>query len=242
MRFQKLDILRWLAILLMIIFHINYSLLNIYWIKFLNFSEIFWFIIWKISVLLFITISWISFFLAEKKYSSKKDNKKSISKKYFKYSLFLWFISLVITFWTYFILRSQTILFWIIHFFSISYLLILFFRRFKYFNIIIWLIIILIPFFVSMKTNSHYLFFLWFLYPWFNSSDFYPIFPYFGIFLISYWISIFLDKKWFLEKIFWWQNNWMISTSLEYIWKRSLLVYLIHQPIIILIIYLILLK
>lgn len=231
MRYDKLDILRWTAIVFMIIFHINYSLSKIFWINTLNFSDFFWFIIWKIWVILFIIISWISFFLAEKKYRDK------INKKYLKYSIFLWVIAIFITLITYFFIPSQIILFGIIHFFSISFLLIVFLRKLRYFNLIIWTIITILPFFINMKTKYSYLSFLWFIKPPFYSSDFYPLIPYFWFFLISYSLSIFLDKTWLLKKIFWWNYNGYFWKWLKYFWKNSLTIYLIHQPIIITIIY-----
>ncbi len=232
MRYEKLDIFRWIAILLMIIFHINYSLSDIFSIDFLNFSEIFRFLLWKIWVLLFISISWISFFLAEKKYWNK------IYKKYLKYSIFLWIISFFLTLFTYIFFKEQFIVFGILHFFALSFLLILFFRKLKYWNFLLGIIIILIPVFFTMETNLHYLFFLWFTYPSFYSADFYPIIPYFWVFLLSYSSSIFIDKKQVLWKIFWWKHTWIINNFFKFMWKNSLIIYLIHQPIIIFIIYL----
>ncbi|MFA5917827.1 MAG: heparan-alpha-glucosaminide N-acetyltransferase domain-containing protein [Candidatus Gracilibacteria bacterium] len=216
----------------MIIFHINYSLSNIFSIDFLNFSEIFRFILGKIGVLLFISISGISFFLAEKKYGDK------IYKKYLRYSIFLGIISLSITLFTYIFFKEQFIVFGILHFFSLSFLLIIFFRKLKYWNFLLGIIIILIPVFFTMETNIHYLFFLGFIYPSFYSADFYPIIPYFGIFLLSYSSSIFLDKKQILGKIFGGKQTGIINNFLKYIGRNSLIIYIIHQPIIIFIIYL----
>jgi uncharacterized membrane protein len=234
MRYEKLDILRGIAIVLMVLFHLNYILVHIFWIDSLNFSSIFWLFIGKIWALLFIIISGISFFLAEKKYDNK------IVKKYLKYAFFLWIISLCISFFTYFFLPSQIILFGILHFFSLSFLLILFFRRLRYFNFLFGICIMVFPLFFSMRTSLHYLFFLGFLPSWFYSADFYPIFPYFWVFLFSYASAIFLSKKEFLETIFWWKYRWKIISFLKFIWKNSLLIYLIHPPLIIGIIYLIL--
>lgn len=234
MRYEKLDILRGIAIVLMVLFHLNYILVHIFWIDSLNFSFIFWFFVGKIWALLFIIISGISFFLAEKKYADK------VVHKYLKYAFFLWIISFFISLYTYLFLPSQIILFGILHFFCLSFLLILFFRRFGYFNFLFWILIILFPLFFTMKTSSHYLFFLGFLYPWFYSADFYPVFPYFWVFLFSYTSAIFLSEKGFLEIIFWWKYSWKITNFLKFIWKNSLLIYLIHLPIIIGIMYLIL--
>lgn len=233
MRYDKLDILRWSAIILMIVFHINYSLLNIFSINFLNFSTFFWYIIWKIWVFLFIIISSISFLLSEKKYGDK------VNKKYFNYFVFLGIIALFITLLTYIFIRSQLILFGIIHFFSISFLLMTFFRKFRLFNIFIWIIIMLIPVFFDMETSVNYLFFLWFIPDSFYSADFYPLIPYFWLFLSSYSISLYLYEKQILQKILTWEKKWFSYNFLKFMWKNSLLIYLIHQPIIILSIYLI---
>ena len=130
MRLERLDIIRGIAIFLMVIFHLNYSLVNIFNSQILELPANIWFYIWRISALLFIIIAGISFVLAENKYKIK------IIKKYIKVSIFLWIIAFFISLSTLLFFPEQYIRFWIIHFFSLSFLLLLLFRKFKYYNII----------------------------------------------------------------------------------------------------------
>ena len=236
MRYEKIDILRWIAIFLMILFHFNYSLLNIFEIDLLNFSNNFWYYLWKISAFLFIFLFWFSFFLAENKYW------KNIYKKYLNFSLLLWWISLFISFITFYFLKSQFIAFWILHFFALSSLLILLFKYFKYYNLLIWILIIFYWFFFIPIVDFKYLFFLWYIYPWFHSADFYPVFPYFWIVLIWYFSALLLNNfdKLSILKIE--SDNNYLNLFFQYLWKKSLIIYLIHQPIIIFLIYILVYK
>lgn len=233
MRYEKLDILRWIAIILMVFFHLNYSLVNIFNINILNFSNTYWFIEWKISALLFIFITWISFLLAEKKYEDK------IIKEYFKKSFILWIIAWLISLFTFLFFTEQYIRFWIIHFFALSFLLILFFRKLKYYNILLWWLIIIYGLYFIPVIQSKYFYFLWFTYFWFKSADYYPLLPYFWVMLFWYSFALFLSNRNKLKILKLQSKKNIIYSIFEYIWKKSLIIYLIHQPIIILIIYLV---
>ena len=232
MRLKKLDFFRGVAIILMVIFHLNYSLLNIFNIDILNFSDSFWYIIWKIAALLFIFIAWISFSLAEIKYWEKINN------KYLKVILILSIIAWIITIITYLFNPEFYIRFWIIHFFALSFGLLLLFRRFKYYTFLLGILIVIIGIFFTPIIQNQFLYFLGFTYPWFSSSDFYPIFPYFGIMLFGYNFWLILSDK---NKIKILEGNGKESIIMWYIWliwRKSLVIYLIHQPIIISSIYL----
>lgn len=233
MRLEKLDILRGLSILLMVIFHLNYSLVNFFGIQIMNFSEIFWLIIWKLSAIWFIIISWISFFLAEKKYWNK------ILKKYLKVSFVLWILALIISLSTFLLVPEQYIRFWIIHFFAMSFLLMLAFRYLKYYNLLFSVLIIIFWFYFTSVFQSELLYFLWFTYPWFKSADFYPILPYFWFMLIWYVLALFLWDKNKLDLLKLKSKEIVINTFLTYIWNKSLIIYIVHQPIIIGFIYII---
>ncbi len=216
----------------MVLFHLNYSLVHIFNNNILNISDTFWFYEGWFSALLFIFIWGLSFYLSEKKYWN------NIVQKYLKISALLALIAVCISFSTYFFFPEQYIRFWIIHFFALAFLLLIFFRKLKYYNILIWILIIIYGFYYIPVVDSQYFYFLGFIYPWFSSGDFYPLFPYFWVMLLWYSCGLFLEKinKLKLLKI---QNKKSIFQKyLIYIWKKSLLIYIIHQPIIIGIIWL----
>ena len=232
MRLEKLDILRWIAIIMMVLFHLNYSLVNIFSSNVLNFSEIFWFYIWKIAAILFISIAGISFYLAEKKYW------KYIYRKYFRYALALSCIALLISICTYLYFPEQYIRFGIIHFFALSFFILPLFIRFGYMNIILWAWIILSWLFISEPISNEYLYWLWFIYPGFSSADYYPLIPYFWVILIWYALWYVLDR--FSGLIIFQKKGQKnkLEKALIFSWRKSLLIYLIHQPIILGVIYL----
>lgn len=232
MRLEKIDIFRWIAIIFMVLFHLNYSLVEIFWVNTLNFNDNFFYILWKISAFLFIFIAGFSAFL------TYINNPQKSVKKYLKTSLKLAIFASLISIWTYFFMRNEYIRFWIIHFFAVSYLLLILFKRFWSYNILFWILAIIFWIFATPVINFKYLYFLWWTYPWFKSADFYPVLPYFWIILIWFWVWKILSKN-NLLKIFELKNKNFLTNFLTFLWQHSLLIYLTHQIIIVLVLSLI---
>lgn len=230
MRYHRLDAIRGIAIILMVIFHLNYSLVYIFENQILNFSEIFWYIVGKFSALLFICIAGISFFFAHEKYE------KIIFKKYFKYSLMLGVLAWAISLVSYYVFPQEHIRFWILHFFAVSFLILPIFAKLKYWNILLWISILIYGVYFIPIIESHYWYWLWFLYPWFSSADYYPLFPYFGVLLLGYSFAL-IFFKWELRNILKSDSNNILLIFLSYSGKKSLFIYMVHQPIIIAVIY-----
>lgn len=229
MRLYKLDLLKSIAIFTMILFHTNYILKEVFFIDILNFSDNFWFYLWKVWWFLFIFLSWISFFLASNKY------KENIYKKYFKIILKLLAFSIIITTFTYFFIPSQVIWFWILHFFSLSFLFMLLIHWLWYYNLIIWILIFIIYLYFPIYLENNYLAFFGIHSLWFFSADYYPLIPYFSYFLFWFIFWKYLNDKWLLKYLQ--LKETKFTKIINFTSKNSLNIYIIHTPIIYLIIY-----
>lgn len=231
-RLPWLDILRGLALVCMILFHLNYSLVHIFFSEILNFSEYFWYILWRAAAITFIFVAWVSYYLAEKKYGDQ------IYKKYLRYALILALFAIIISLWTYFFFPEQLIVFGILHFFALSFLLLPYMTRvfWKSTFLLGGVIILYGIFFISTVENS-YLFALGWHTRDFFSADYYPLFPWFGVLLLGYSFWIFLEKYSFQWVFSFWRSDSWVQKFLRFFGKNTLLVYLIHQPLIIAILF-----
>lgn len=218
-RITELDFFRGIALILMIYFHIIWSMNELYNYDVLYSSWIHFFI-GKLSAILFILVSGIVFSLGHFKW-----------KRFF----LLAGVAIGISGVSYLYGNAYEINFGIIHFFAVSSLLaILFNKTNKYLLITIWIgIIAMWSRISSISMPSDYLFFLWLVSKTFQSADYYPLIPRFGIYLIGMGLSkiLYTEKK----NIFW--NIFNVS-PINFIGRNTLLIYIIHQPIIIWILYL----
>ena len=224
MRFQKLDILRGIAIILMVAFHANYLLVHFFGNTALNIS-ILWYIAGKFSVILFLFVSGVSFFL-----SIQGKTKQEIRYKSLKRALFLTIIAAGISIVTFFFARSEFITFGIIHLFAAISLLSPLFMRFRVWNVLIGMLIIAIGvWFSKIYVDNGFLFFLGLRSLTFSSGDYYPVFPWFWVMLVGYGIASLLSRKDRLQKLLSWEISW--GKILWFMGRNALIIYIIHVPI-----------
>ena len=218
-------------ILLMILFHLNYSLTQIFGSEIINFSDSFWQILGKTSALGFMIISWISFFLAREKYGDK------ITNRYFKYAGILGLLALSISLVTAVFIPEQIILFGILHLFAVSFALLPLLAKSEYYSWVLALWIICVSFIFPLQVSNQFLFPLWLTSSGFYSADYYPLFPY--LWYLLWWFFLAKCMRRYDIFTYFWVNRPLVWVErlLSYMWKRSLLLYLIHQPIIITILY-----
>lgn len=226
MRLWELDFLRGLAVILMIAFHVVFDLIFFFHVSGLTVYEGFWFYEGKAAAILFMLVSGMTIAAL---YRKKSDTRW---KKIFWRAFRILLPALVITAVTWVILPKYVILFGILHFFAASTLLAVFFVRLGKKNILVGIFFLILGIF-TQKVAIHT---LW-LIPLgiapasFETLDYYPLIPWFGIVLIGMGIGAFLYREYKSALPY----PGMAVKPVEYVGRHSLVFYLAHQPIILVI-------
>ncbi|MBW6451450.1 MAG: DUF1624 domain-containing protein [DPANN group archaeon] len=235
-RFYEIDVLRGIAIILMILYHMAYDL-N-YFARFsLNVHSGTLLVIGRLSAITFIFLVGVSLTISLSR-TQKKLSKIDIYKKYIKRGLNIFSFGLIITLITYIFLESGTIYFGILHFIGISIILAYPFLKYKKLNLVLSMFVIALGFQIEQYTiNSLYLLPLGIRPTVFYSLDYFPLFPWFGLILFGIFIgnNIYKDGK----RQFKLKDYSEYLQPLSFIGQKSLLIYLLHQPILIGLIYLV---
>lgn len=233
-RFFEIDALRGIAIILMIFYHTLYNL-NYFTGSNLNlWSGPFWFI-GRTSATIFIFLVGISLTISFSRIKDKY-NTQEIIKKYIYRGSKIFILGLLITTITYIFLDKGTIYFGILHFIGLSIMISYPFLRLKRANIIIGSAIMMIGLHLKTLTiNTQYLLFIGLQPESFYTLDYFPLFPWFGAILIGiYFGNTFYPNGKRKIKI---PNIQKYTKLLTILGKKSLIIYFIHQPLLILIIH-----
>lgn len=213
-RIWELDFLRGIALILMVYFHVIYDLKEFYNYP-VSYASGINFYIGKASALLFMLISGVSCTLSS---SNIKRGLKVLG------------AALIITTATHLYNPDYGVKFGILHFLGVSMLLYPLFSKInKYYLIVLGTAVILLETLLAkVPANVDYLFPLGLTTRSFISSDYYPLIPWFGVFL--YGIA--------LGKLLYANNQSLFTVSLEdniisKAGRKTLILYLVHQPFII---------
>ena len=208
-RFIFIDVLRGFTIILMVVFHFSFDLNYLGFIKIDIMNHPFWYFLPRLIVFLFFIAVGMSLTLVHK----KKIKWSAFLKRFLKLVLLALLISIV----TYFLFPENWIYFGTLHSIALVSLMSLPFLKFPK----IALALALLLFIPSIIWDLNL--------PWFemahSSFDYISPFPWVGACLLG----IFAVSK-NLHKIYCNQNNQIIK-SLNFMGRHSLVIYLIHQPI-----------
>ncbi|PWB54767.1 MAG: hypothetical protein C3F06_03970 [Candidatus Methanoperedenaceae archaeon] len=222
-RIQAIDLIKGIDIILMVLF--NYSIT----LDFFKLIEIpsgyLYHYILPISIAsIFIFMSGVTAHVSYEKHNEK------LTRRYLIRGMKLLFLAFLITLFTYVFVRPNTIFFGILHFFAVASFLIPIFIKYHKLNLIAGLSIIISGIYLQQRTfNYPYLLWVGFVPENFSTFDYFPLIPWLGVVLLGIYYSGYIVKK--IEGITFMGE---FSKIFMFLGKHSLFIYLIHQPVLIL--------
>ncbi|MBT7608855.1 MAG: DUF1624 domain-containing protein [Bacteriovoracaceae bacterium] len=207
-RYPLIDQIRGFAVLLMVIFHFSFDLALFQWVQIDFQKDLFWWGLPRLIVFLFLFSMGLSTPLSQ----GREINFKFLKKRLFKLVSF----AIIISAGTYFMFRSRWIYFGTLHCIAVASIFILPFRNRPILSLVLGSAIVLAS--VFLKLNI----------PWIEldhkSMDYIPLFPWVGIVM---W-GVFASHK-NLHHFEFKENKFLLF--LEWQGKHSLNIYILHQPI-----------
>ena len=237
-RYIELDLLRTLAIIVMVIYHLCYDLQIFYGWNLGMFDHVAWMIAEKMTAGLFLLLVGCSFAISwnrhGKTFISGEHELSADIRKYKKYllrGLFVIGCGMLVTIATYLMDPVTYVRFGILHMIGVSILLLPIFAYMKEWNALLGMIIVGLGFGLGSGITAQTSLLLPFglVPPDFATVDYFPLIPWFGVVLIGYSLgyTIYIRRKPPSFSIF----NSQFSI-LAWPGRNALIIYLIHQPII----------
>jgi len=232
-RFWEVDFLRGVAIIAMIALHFVY---DIYFFGRIALNQTLWWVLSRATAAVFIFLVGVSLTLSYARVRKKLNEKE----KWLKYTLrgfkiFIW--GLIITAITWVFMRERFVIFGILHFIGVAIILAHPFLELKKMNLYIGSGILLLGLLLRGVTVGFY----WLL-PFgiapaeFVSVDFFPLIPWFGLVLIGIFVGNKIypnGKRKFKIK----EPHSAFFKAFCFLGKNSLLIYLLHQPVLVGVLY-----
>ncbi|MFH0821005.1 MAG: heparan-alpha-glucosaminide N-acetyltransferase [Candidatus Peregrinibacteria bacterium] len=214
-RLWQLDALRGVAILLMVAFHIVFDSSVFFGVKPLDYHHSFWYYEGKLAAILFIGLAGVVSALV----GAQKNVLRGVR---------LILMGLIITFVTRVIYPEWTIWFGILHFLGVGILLSIFFARLGRFNAVLGLLAIGLGAIVTSWRASHWFGLVFGVRPYdFQTFDYYPLFPWFGVMLLGMAVGHWITQKRTLAAT----PPPCTAKPLLWLGKYSLWIYFANQPI-----------
>ncbi len=212
MRFWEIDFARGAAVILMLVFHLFF---DAYYFNKISLEGFFWYVFPRFIGGMFIFISGLTFSIAYK-------NAKAVSRRILRLAV----VATAITLATLIFDSERAVFFGIIHFFTIASVFGILFIGKPFLCLFTGILLIFSNFKVSeLRTEEPYLLWLGIMPYGFRTLDYYPMIPWFGIFLIGMFFGHYYPRK----------SSFYRENPISFLGRHSLAVYLIQHPIIVLI-------
>jgi uncharacterized membrane protein len=223
-RYQLIDILRGVAIVLMVFYHFCYDL-EYFRLASFDFShDPFWLNLRTLIVSLFLGLVGVSLVLAADRGINKH--------RYFKRLGLLLLFALAITISSYFMFPGRTIVFGILHFIAFASVAGLLFVPWPRVSLAVGVgIIVLAHNFQHHMFDQAWLHWLGLMTHKPATEDYVPVIPWFGVVLIGIFLGHNLQRRPALQFVRTFQLNGPMAGGLALAGRHSLLIYMLHQPI-----------
>jgi uncharacterized membrane protein len=237
-RFWEIDFLRGVAIIMMIVFHILFDLEFLGIVKINLYSGLNLLFLRSIGTI-FLLLVGVSLTLS---YSKIKNvlSEKEIFLKFIKRGIMIFCLGLIITVVTWFFLDRGFIIFGVLHCIGLCIIFSIPFLKYRFSNLFLGIVLIFIG--IVLKTmvfDFAYLLWVGVVPRGFYTIDYFPLLPWFGVVLIGIFIgnTLYIGcKRSFHINDF---SRFKFVKIFCFLGKHSLFVYFVHQPIILILIYLI---
>jgi len=230
-RFREIDATRGIAILMMVLFHTVFDL-NFFMILPVNISTGFWRWFAMATASLFLLVVGISLVVSRAR-SAAKLSGFALTKKFLFRGAGIFALGLFVTLATWLYLHEGFILFGILHLIGVSVILSVLFFRFGKYNILLGLLFIAGGFFIGTLQGPVWLLPLGIYPSSFTSVDYTPLIPWFGVVLAGLGVGEFLYSGGVRQFTVPHLPD-RIVRPLSFLGRYSLVIYLVHQPVIIL--------
>ena len=230
-RFPEIDTARGIAILMMIVFHTVFDL-NFFMIAPVNVATGFWRCFAMATASLFLLVVGISLVVSHARSAAKLSGPALIKKFLFR-GAGIFALGLLVTLATWLYLHEGFIIFGILHLIGISVMLSQLFFRFGKYNIFLGMFCIAGGFFIGTVHGPIWLIPLGIQPASFASVDYTPIIPWFGAVLVGMGVGEFLYSGG-IRRFAAPHLPERIIRPLSFLGRYSLVIYLVHQPVIIL--------
>jgi len=223
-RFEMVDALRGVAILMMFSFHFSFDLNYFRFIQTDFYHNPFWLNYRILIVSTFLSVMGMSLYIAH--------HKGLQTQKYLRRLLILLACAGLVSLGSYLMFPRAMIFFGILHFIAAATILGLPFVRLYWTNLILGIVIIVIgsqvqhPFFdqapfqwIGLMTHKPV------------TEDYVPLFPWFGVVLLGIFFARWAYTAQNFPPFSQWRSRLIVFRGIRFAGRHSLLIYMVHQPI-----------
>lgn len=231
-RFWEIDTLRGIAVILMIIFHFLYDLNYFHYVSISLYTGFFLIFVYFIATL-FLLLVGISLTISYSKVQ-KTSTINKIRWKFARRGIFIFSLGLLITLVTWIYLPKGFILFGVLHCIGISILFAYPFIRYTIQPFLLGILFIVIGIFIKPLTfDFPWLLWLGFTPYNFYTVDYFPLLPWFGVVLIGISLGNIFYKNGIRKFSLRDKTYKKIVKFITFLGRHSLIIYLLHQVILI---------